>query len=372
MSPPAAGSDEVDQPVQQVAGICRAQPPAGLGGGISGSSSRNCSAVRAQAGAKIPNQRAISQLPHSSFSIENRPQRRKKRQDQALRLAPSPLRKRAVTRQAEAVGFDCGMSSDHFRPWSVAQGHSGFAWSWLGAAMAATRLPMGVISAPGYRYHPAIIAQGTATLTEMFPNRFWLALGSGQHLNEDITGPIWPEKPERNARLRECADVIRALLGGEMVTHRGCVTVVEAKLFSRPVQPPPLLGAALTEATAEAVGAWADGLLTVSAAPDQMRKVLAAFWRGGGQGKRLVVQVTLNWAPTEAEARSGAHEQWRANALGGELNWELRTPEAFDIATRFVRPEDMRECVWISSDVGWHTARIAELIEVGFDEIQLH
>jgi coenzyme F420-dependent glucose-6-phosphate dehydrogenase len=278
----------------------------------------------------------------------------------------------ALARAAEAAGFDCAMSSDHFRPWGKAQGQSGYAWSWLGAAMATISLPFGVISAPGYRYHPAILAQGAATLAEMFPGRFWFALGSGQRLNEDVTGLAWPEKPERNARLRECADIIRALLAGETVTHRGRITVVEATLYSRPAQPPPLLGAAVTEATAEQVGGWADGLLTVSAAPDQMRRVIAAFRRGGGEGKRLVVQVGLNWAPTEAEALAGAHEQWRTNVLGGEVNWELRRPEDFDTATRLVRPEDMRESVWISSDLGWHAARIAELVELGFEEIQLH
>ena len=99
-----------------------------------------------------------------------------------------------LARLAEAVGFDCAMSSDHFRPWGTQQGQSGYAWSWLGAAMAATRLPFGVISAPGYRHHPAILAQAAATLAEMFPGRFWLALGSGQRLNEDITGLAWPER----------------------------------------------------------------------------------------------------------------------------------------------------------------------------------
>ncbi|MDB5414525.1 MAG: class F420-dependent oxidoreductase [Rubritepida sp.] len=278
----------------------------------------------------------------------------------------------ALAQAAEAAGFDCAMSSDHFRPWGTAQGQSGFAWSWLGAAMATTKLGMGVISAPGYRYHPAVIAQGAATLGEMFPGRFWLALGSGQRLNEDITGLPWPEKPLRTRRLAECATVIRALLAGETVTHRGLVTVVDAKLYSRPAVPPPRLGAAVTEATAETVGAWADGLLTVSAEPEQMRRVVAAFRRGGGEGKRMIAQVTLNWAPTEAEALAGAHEQWRTNALGGDVNWELRTPEEFDIATRFVRPEDMRQSVWISADPGWHAGRLAELAEMGFDEVQLH
>ena len=120
-------------------------------------------------------------------------------------FAPSDLLR--LVQMAEAAGFDCAMSSDHFKPWGPAQGHSGFAWSWLGSALQATSVPFGVISALGYRYHPAIIAQAAATLCEMYPGRLWWALGSGQRLNEDITGLPWPEKAERNARLEECAEI---------------------------------------------------------------------------------------------------------------------------------------------------------------------
>ena len=273
---------------------------------------------------------------------------------------------------AEQAGFDCAMSSDHFNPWGPDQGQSGFAWSWLGAAMATTRLPLGIISAPGYRYHPAIVAQGAATLAEMFPGRFWLALGSGQRLNEDIMGVAWPEKSERNARLKECADIIRRLLQGERVSHYGSVTVVDAEIYSRPATPPLLLGAAVTQATAEFHGGWADGLLTVSGEPDEVRKVVDAFRRGGGEGKRLVMQVGLNWAPSEEEAVQGAWEQWRTNVLGGEVNWELRSPEHFDTATRHVRPEDMRDSLLISSDLNRYAEWLAEFIELGFEELQLH
>jgi probable non-F420 flavinoid oxidoreductase len=285
-------------------------------------------------------------------------------------FAPSELLR--LAQAAERAGFDCAMSSDHFRPWGAAQGQSGFAWSWLGAALQATRLPFGVISAPGYRYHPAILAQAAATLGEMFPGRLWLALGSGQRLNEDLTGVAWPDKAERNARLRECAGIIRALLRGETVTHRGRVTLVDGKLYSLPENPPLLLGAAVTEATAEFVGGWADGLLTVSAKPEMLRRVVEAFRRGGGEGKPLFLQVGLNWAETEEEALRAAHEQWRTNVLGGEVNWELRSPRDFDTATRFVRPEDMRESVLVSSDLGRHAAWLAEYVELGFAELQLH
>jgi coenzyme F420-dependent glucose-6-phosphate dehydrogenase len=285
-------------------------------------------------------------------------------------FSPSDLLR--LVQAAEAAGFDCAMSSDHFRPWGPAQGQSGFAWSWLGAALQATSLPFGVISAPGYRYHPAILAQAAATLCEMFPDRLWLALGSGQRLNEDLTGMAWPEKAERNARLRECADIIRALLRGETVSHYGRVTLVDCKLYTLPKTPPLLLGAAVTEARAEFVGGWADGLLTVSGKPEQVGRVVEAFRRGGGESEPLFMQVGLNWACTEAEAVQGAHEQWRYNVLGGEVNWELRSPADFDTATRFVRPEDMARSLLISSDPDQHAAWLNAYIELGFGELQLH
>src|SRR6195952_2006965 len=134
----------------------------------------------------------------------------------------------SLVQHAEAAGFSCAMSSDHFKPWGPDQGQSGYAWAWLGAAMQAPKLPFGVISTPGYRYHPAILAQAGATLSEMYPDRVWMALGSGQRLNEQVTGLDWPNKAERNARLKECAEIIRALLDGERITHRGLITVIDA------------------------------------------------------------------------------------------------------------------------------------------------
>src|SRR5215210_5938563 len=110
---------------------------------------------------------------------------------------------------AEAVGFSAAMCSDHLAPWSERQGESGNAWVWLGAALQATSLPLGVVTAPGQRYHPAVHAQAIATAAEMFPERFWVALGSGENLNEHVTGQPWPPKAERVERLLECVDVIR-------------------------------------------------------------------------------------------------------------------------------------------------------------------
>jgi alkanesulfonate monooxygenase SsuD/methylene tetrahydromethanopterin reductase-like flavin-dependent oxidoreductase (luciferase family) len=106
----------------------------------------------------------------------------------------SPSQLLLDVRMAEEAGFGAAMCSDHLAPWSERQGHSGHAWTWLGAAMQVTSLPFGVVTSPGQRYHPAEMAQAIATLGDLHPGRFWAALGSGEALNEHVTGDRWPSK----------------------------------------------------------------------------------------------------------------------------------------------------------------------------------
>jgi probable non-F420 flavinoid oxidoreductase len=284
--------------------------------------------------------------------------------------APSALLE--AVRTAERAGFGAAMCSDHFAPWGARQGHSGHSWSWLGAALQSTSLSFGVVTAPGQRYHPAILAQAIATLDEMFPGRLWTALGSGEALNEHITGDRWPDKPTRAARLRECATIIRALLDGEEVTWDGLVRVDRARLWTRPATRPALIGAAVSAATAGSVAAWADGMITVNQPGDVLRRVVAAFRENGGEGKPVHVQVHLSWAPSEDEALEIAHEQWRTNVLGPDLNWDLELPAQFDAAARFVRPDDVRDAILVSADLGRHADALHEVLACGVDGLFLH
>jgi probable non-F420 flavinoid oxidoreductase len=273
---------------------------------------------------------------------------------------------------AQRAGFSAALSSDHFHPWSERQAESGFAWSWLGAAMQATSLPFGVVCAPGQRYHPAIIAQSCATLAEMFPGRFFIAAGSGQFLNEGVTGDRWPSKQERNARLRECAEVMRALWRGETVSHHGLVRVEQARLYTRPDTPPLLVGAAVTAQTAAWVGEWADGLITTARPPDQLRQVVDAFHRGGGEGKPMFLKVQLSYGRTDEEARRGAWEQWRTNVFPNRVLTELRTPADFDAAADLVSPDDMSDSVRISAEPERHVEWLLRDVELGFSQLYLH
>jgi probable non-F420 flavinoid oxidoreductase len=273
---------------------------------------------------------------------------------------------------AEEAGFTAAMCSDHFAPWSAEQGESGFAWSWLGAAMQATTLPFGVVNAPGDRYHPAIIAQAIGTLSVMFPERFWVALGSGEALNEHITGNPWPVKAERNVRLKECADIIRALLAGETVTHDGRVTVREARLWTRPEKVPRIIGAALSEPTAREIGAWADGMITVHAPPEKLRTLIDAFREQAGADAPIYVQSHLSYAATEDDARRHAMEQWRPCVLAGELGADLWLPEHFEAAATYIRPDDLDAAIRITADIGRHREWIAQDLALGIDGIFLH
>jgi probable non-F420 flavinoid oxidoreductase len=283
----------------------------------------------------------------------------------------SPAALLDAVRYAEGAGFTAAMSSDHFSPWSPRQGESGFAWSWLGAALATTGLPFGVVNAPGQRYHPAIVAQAIATLAQMFPGRFWAALGSGEASNEHITGGKWPRKDLRDARLRECVDVIRALLAGEEVTHDGLVTVDRARLWTLPEQPPALICPAVTVPTARAGAEWADGLVTLNQPIESLRALIEAYREAGGRGP-LALQVHLSYDPDPDQALAIAHEQWRSNVFPPPVCWDLDTAEAFEAASAHVAPADVAQAVRVSADLGRHAAWIAEYVELGFDQIYLH
>jgi probable non-F420 flavinoid oxidoreductase len=276
-----------------------------------------------------------------------------------------------AVRQAESAGFTAAMSSDHFSPWSARQGHSGFAWAWLGAALATTRLPFGVVNAPGQRYHPAVVAQAIATLATMFPGRFWAALGSGEASNEHITGARWPRKELRNARLAECVQIIRALHRGEEVSHEGLVTVDRARVWTLPEVPAPLVGPAVSVETARWVAGWADGLLTVNQPHEHLRRLLAAYREAGGRGPAYL-QVHLSWAPDEDDALRIAHDQWRSNVFAPPVCWDLETVEHFDEISRDVTAEAVRGAVLVSSDLARHAMWLQELADLGFDGLYLH
>lgn len=288
-------------------------------------------------------------------------------------FAPSRLLKLAVA--AEQAGFTGLHSSDHFQPWSARQGHSGFSFAWVAAAMQATTLPMSMVCAPGQRYHPAIIAQAIATLGEMFPGRFAMELGTGEALNECMTGEGWPDKDAREARLLEAVTVIRRLLLGEQVSCDGFIQVKNARLWTLPPEAPPLLGAAVSEPSARWVAGWADGLLTtvdrnIAAA---MRKV-RVFREHGGEPRHIHLQYAFSYARSERVAIDEAWDQWQGHFATDNCE-DIATPEEFDqLAQRnqAQAKKRMNDTMAVFTDAAALLEQVSKLEETGASRIILH
>jgi probable non-F420 flavinoid oxidoreductase len=283
--------------------------------------------------------------------------------------APSALLR--LARRAEEAGFADAMCSDHFAPWTTAQGHAGYTWSWLGSALESTAMSFGTVCAPGQRYHPAIVAQAVSTLCDMYPGRFWVAVGSGEAINEAITGDAWPPKAERQQRLAECVAIMRALWAGETVVHDGRVHVRHARLYSRAATPPLLIAAAISPQTAAWAASWADGLITVAGRRDRLRDVVDAYRDRGGRGP-LCVQVPICWGGTDADNRRIAQAHWAQAALSPALLEDLDSPEHFDRAVRAVDEDSIAAAVRTAADVDRQMAWLQDDLRMGFTRIYLH
>ena len=278
-----------------------------------------------------------------------------------------------LVQKAEDAGYKAVLSSDHFHPWSNKQGESGFAWSWLGAAMQATTLEYGIVNAPGQRYHPAIIAQAVATLDQMFPGRFFLCSGSGQLLNENITGEKWPAKRDRNKRLQESVEVMRRLWQEDAyLNHEGTFTLERAKLFTKPTQIPTVYGAAITEKTAAWLSSWADGMITISRPLEKLEKMVQAFKGADEKHKKMALKVQISYDKDPEKALEGAWEQWKNNIFPSKLIADIDSPEKFDALGRNTRKEDLEKHVIIASDAETFIKKIKDFEKLGFEKIIIH
>ena len=273
-------------------------------------------------------------------------------------------------RLAEEQGFTYALISDHFHPWTDRQGQSPFVWAVVGAiAQATERLRLGTgVTCPTIRIHPAVIAHAAATATALMPGRFFLGLGTGENLNEHVLGDRWPEGAVRLKMLAEAIDVIRLLWEGGYQSHHGTYyTVEEARLYTLPDEPPPIMVAAAKAEAAQLAGTC-EGL--IGTAPDA--ELLSEFDAAGGSGKPRFGQVTVCWAKDEAAARMSALEWWPNAALPGDLGQELALPRHYEQAAALVTEDDVAEKVVCGPDPDAHRAAIEEFAQAGYDHVYVH
>jgi G6PDH family F420-dependent oxidoreductase len=273
--------------------------------------------------------------------------------------------------RAERAGFRFALISDHFHPWTHHQGESPFVWAVIGGiARATTCLRLGTgVTCPLIRMHPAIVAQAAATAASMMPGRFFLGVGSGENLNEHVTGARWPTPGERLAMLEEAVAILRLLWRGGTRSHRGRYYVVdEARIYTLPEAPIPIYMAAGGAKSLALAGRIADGL--VATTPDA--QLIERFAAAGGVDKPRYGHLTICWAHSDDEARRTAREWWPNGALEGELTRELKTPTLIQNAVAPLTEEAMARELVCGPDRDRHVDAIRQFERAGYDHVYVH
>jgi G6PDH family F420-dependent oxidoreductase len=268
--------------------------------------------------------------------------------------------------QAEQAGFRSVFISDHYHPWTDRQGESPFVWSVIGAIAATTKLRvMTGVTCPTMRIHPAVLAQAAATSQLLLDRRFSFGVGSGEALNEHVLGQRWPPTDIRLEMLEEAIEILRLLWRGGTVNHHGrYYTVENARIYSLPDQPPPVLVSGFGPKSTALAARIADGY--VNTAPDA--DSVHSYRSHGGKGP-TVAAVKVCWGRDESAARKLAFELWPTTGVPGELSQELPTPAHFEQAAQNVTEDMVADKIACGPDPERHLSAIRQYIDAGYDEI---
>jgi len=280
---------------------------------------------------------------------------------------PKDLVRYAVA--AEQQGFDFEVSSDHYSPWLTSQGHAPYAWTVLGAvAQATSTVELATyVTCPIIRYHPAVVAQKAATLQGLSDGRFILGLGSGENLNEHITGEGWPPIDQRQDMLVEAATIIRELQSGELTTWEGDYFRVDsARLWDAVDGGVPIAIAVSGEKSVTRFAPLADHLVAV----EPEAELIKAWDKEKGHKKsRKIGQIPICWDPDRDTAVERAHDQFRWFAGGWAVNADLPTPAGFAGASQFVRPADIADTIPCGPDLDAIAEAVKPYVAAGFTDL---
>ena len=274
-------------------------------------------------------------------------------------------------RLAEEAGFGFGLISDHIHPWTNRQGHSGFVWSVIAAIAQATekfRVGTGV-TCPLIRIHPAIVAHAAATSACLMPGRFFLGVGTGENLNEHVTGAKWPAPDERLSMLEEAVELMRELWKGDYVTRRGKhYTVENVRIFDVPDDGVDVAVAAMQPNAADLAGRIGDALINVA----PKKEIVEKFENGGGNGKPKYGQVTVCWAKSKDGAKKTAFEVWPNALVEGSASQELPLPSDFEQLVEGREADELEETLTMGPDPEEYLKELKEYEDAGYTHAYIH
>ena len=277
---------------------------------------------------------------------------------------------------AEHAGFDLLATSDHFQPWQANERHAGEAWVTLAALGQKTeRAWMGpTVTCPTLRYNPAVVAETFASLSQLYPGRIFLGLGSGEALNEQAATGAWPAWRERWDRLIEAVTIIRQLWTGNPLQHKGAHYTVNARLYDPPARPIPILLAANGPKAMRLAGLHGDGLIT----DPQTWKEHKSEWEKGvrAAGKNIsdmpVLVEAFVTVGDESEAETAA-KLWNfiPKAFKGYQN--IPDPAEIERQAQADLPLPKVYGEWtVSTDPQEHIKAIQKLFDSGVTIVNVH
>jgi coenzyme F420-dependent glucose-6-phosphate dehydrogenase len=285
--------------------------------------------------------------------------------------------------EAEKGGFTTTMTSDHFHPWWHDNAYSNFTWIWIAAAAEHTKRMQFVtgVTAPVYRYHPAIIAQAFASLDVLYPGRIQLGLGSGEAMNESPLGFDWPRARSRLTRVREAIQIIRELWEGKndgFVNYNGEYFLIRnAKLYTPPVKPIPIYMAATGQQAAKVAAKYSDGLISYLR-PVEAGNVIRLFdstaeKEGRNQNSlEKIAEYKVSFADDYDQAfKSTAF--WRATLIKNVFDSDTSDPRKLQRkAEKEVPDEKLKQAIQITTSIEDCIKSLEEYFKAGFTRVYVH
>lgn len=273
---------------------------------------------------------------------------------------------------AERYGFRFVMVTDHYHPWINKEGHSPFVWNVIGALSVATeKITVGIgVNAPIIRYHPAIVAQAAATSQVQLEGRFILGVGTGENLNEHITGSGWPPIGTRRKMLVEAIDIMRLLWKGGYQNYEGeFYNVEDARIYTMPKEKIPILISAFGKNSAKMAGAMGDGFITTS--PD--KSLVDTFKGTGKRGDRPIYgQMSIVYGKNKKTASDLLLKLWPLAGLPRPLNTELRLPSYFENVSKMVSQKDISSKYVLGHDKEKTIEALKAYENAGFTHVYIH
>lgn len=287
--------------------------------------------------------------------------------------------------EAEKAGFSNTMTSDHFHPWWHDNAFGNFTWVWISAAAERTKKMQFItgVTAPIYRYHPAIIAQAFASLDAMYPGRIGLGLGTGEAMNEAPLGFDWPKAKARLARTREAIQIIKELWAkgrsndGFVDFNGEYFLLRQAKLYTPPASKIPLYMAATGQLAVRTAAKYSDGLITYLGA-DKASKALQTFNRAASESndsarqKPKIAEYKVSFSPDYDRALKSTYF-WRATLLPKIFDSDISDPRKLQQkATEEVSDEQLKASIEIVTSVEDCIGSIEKYFKVGFTNVFVH